>query len=603
MSTGYLILYYKNSLIELYIHNFLMKKYISLNNVIDSNKLTSKIKYYHRKYFCFINKENHTVRCIIKLINITNYQIDIKIKSQQELALNELKKNDIFKSESAMLENFFNLDNNSDLNYINNKINLIIQEPNNIYEFNCILLEDSIDMGIFEKIKKCMKDKENSHNNEIQHNLRNNPILSNILSYQAVFRKKNSENQIGNNTVTNMRIGDISKNEKKEENFFDMKYNKYFLYDELLMDKNENKENKLFNKDKIINYIDLNNKFKPIFKISNNIFSKPFSDLDDIKDEIINVVDEKKFNGNNMIELNTNKVSSDNIISQTKKAEIKGNNENINNQGSTKNNSYRPLNNNINNISVVKDENQINDRYKRHDSYNNFTNLYLKKEVSNNSFISYDNNNNYYSNNNGSYKYHNRGDMNSLNNINSGETNKYEKFESRNSQLRNSYNNNRRNDSYDKRSNDSMKNYSNNNYSYHSSNNSSFNSERGRNYQRSRDRSPIQSSNNNRYSRDNRVDSPRQKPYDKYSDRNNLNKNNNYYGDNNNINYYYNINNYYRPGNTNRWNDGNFYQRGGNFQRNKNDYKNDYYNSNSYYTSHEGHYIRQRRRGNQNGGY
>ena len=31
-----------------------------------------------------------------------------------------------------------------------------------------------------------------------------------------------------------------------------------------------------------------------------------------------------------MIELNINKVSSDNIISQTKKAEIKGNNENIN---------------------------------------------------------------------------------------------------------------------------------------------------------------------------------------------------------------------------------------------------------------------------------
>ena len=96
------------------------------------------------------------------------------------------------------------------------------------------------------------------------------------------------------------------------------------------MDKNENKENKLFNKDKIIYYIDLNNKFKPIFKISDDIFSKPFSDLDDIKDEIINVVDEKKFNGNNMIELNINKVSSDNIISQTKKAEIKGNNENIN---------------------------------------------------------------------------------------------------------------------------------------------------------------------------------------------------------------------------------------------------------------------------------
>ena len=189
MSTGYLILYYKNSIIESYIRNFLMTKYISLNNAIGSNKLISKIKYYHRNYFCFINKEKNSVRCIIKLNKITNNQIDLKIKSQQELALTDLKKTEIFKSESAMLDNFFNLENNSDLNYLNNKINLIIKESNNIYEFNCILLEDSIDMGVFEKIKKCMKDKENVHNNEIQNNLRNNPFISNILSFQT-FRKK-----------------------------------------------------------------------------------------------------------------------------------------------------------------------------------------------------------------------------------------------------------------------------------------------------------------------------------------------------------------------------------------------------------------------------
>ena len=67
MSTGYLVLYYKNSIIESYIRNFLMTKYISLNNAIGSNKLISKIKYYHRNYFCFINKEKNSVRCIIKL--------------------------------------------------------------------------------------------------------------------------------------------------------------------------------------------------------------------------------------------------------------------------------------------------------------------------------------------------------------------------------------------------------------------------------------------------------------------------------------------------------------------------------------------------------
>ena len=49
----------------------------------------------------------------------------------------------------------------------------------------------------------------------------------------------------------------------------------------------------------------------------------------------------------------------------------------------------------------------------------------------------------------------------------------------------------------------------------------------------------------------------------------------------------------------NRWNEGGYYQKGGNFQRNKNDY----YNSNNYYNNREGNYIRQRKRGNQGGGY
>ena len=66
-----------------------------------------------------------------------------------------------------------------------------------------------------------------------------------------------------------------------------MKYNKYFLYDELLTDKNENKNDKLFKKDKINDYINLNYKFKTIINISNNNFSKPFSELNDIKEKII----------------------------------------------------------------------------------------------------------------------------------------------------------------------------------------------------------------------------------------------------------------------------------------------------------------------------
>ena len=609
MSTGYLILYYKNSIIESYIRNFLMTKYISLNNAIGSNKLISKIKYYHRNYFCFINKEKNSVRCIIKLNKITNYQIDLKIKSQQELALNELKKAEIFKSEIAMLDNFFNLENNTDLNYLNNKINLIIKESNNIYEFNCILLEDPINMGVFEKIKKCMKDKENVHNNEIQHNLRNNPFISNILNFQT-FKKKNFQIPEESN-VQGMGIGDNFQNEKSEKKddiiFFDMKYNKYFLYDELLIDKNENKNDKLFNKDKINDYINLNNKFKTIINISNNIFSKPFSELNDIKDEIINSLEDRSLNEtkiNDMKDTNNNKANQDSFNNQFKKAESASNfsyqnplKGNINKNFINYNNS-----NNSNNISMTKEENQFNDRYKRNTSYNSYSNnLYIKREISNNSFNSYhSDNNNYYSNNN-SYKYYNRGDLNNSINNNSGEINKYEKYESRNNfrdnnQMKNSYNSFKRNDSYGNRSNDNIRNYSNNkNYSYHSSNNSSFSSERGRNYERSRDKSPIKSPNN-RYGKG---DSPRQKPYDKYSDRNNINKNNNYYGDNNNINYYYNINNYYRPGNMSRWNEGSYYQKGGNFQRSKNDY----YNNNNYYSNRESNYIRQRRRGNQNGGY
>ena len=580
MSTGYLILYYKNNIIESYVRNFLMTKYISLNNAIGSNDLISKIKYSHRNYFCFINKENQSVRCIIKLNKITNHQIDLKIKSQQEIALTDLKKTEIFKSESAMLDNFFNLDINTDLNYLNNKFNLIIKESNNIYEFNCILLEDPIDMGIFEKIKKCMKDKENVHNNEIQHNLRNNPFMSSIFSYQAAFAKNNLE-EPNKCTYQNIATKDLPKSGKDEQNFFDMKYNKYFLYDELLIDKNENKdnqENKLFNKNKIKDYIELNNKYKSIYKISNTIFTKPFSELDDINDEILISEDDNKYNGNKMIDLddtNSNKENAENADNQINKVE----NRSINryNEYPSKSIINRPSNNNI---SVIKEESQISERYKRTDSYNNYNGLYLKKETSNNSFKSYENNNNYY--NNGGYK--------------------YEKFERRNNfrdtnPIRNPYNNFRRKDSYGNKSNENIKNYSNNNYSYHSSDNS-YKSEKVRNYERSRDRTPKKSPDSN--SRYNRGDSPRQKSsYDKYNDKNNLNKNNNYYGDNNNINYFYNINNYYRPGNMSRWNEGNFYQKRDSFQRSKNDY----YNNNNYYNNHEGHYFRQRRRGNQNGGY
>ena len=234
MSTGYLVFFYKNNLIESFIRNFLMTKYISLNNAIGANKLISKIKCYHRNYFCFINKEKNVVRCIIKLNKFTNNQIDLKIKSQQELKLEELKKYEIFNEETVMLQNFFNMENNSDLMYLNNKINLLIKESNSIYEFNIIVLEDSIDMSIFEKIKNCMKNKENSHTNEIQNNLRNNPFISNILNYQA-FSNRHHEEYNDKYYEKNLWIKEfpnVEKNEKKDNFFFDFdsyNYNNYYL--------------------------------------------------------------------------------------------------------------------------------------------------------------------------------------------------------------------------------------------------------------------------------------------------------------------------------------------------------------------------------------
>ena len=274
MSTGYLTLFYKSNLIESYIRNFLMTKYISLNNAIGANKLISKIKYYHRNYFCFVNKEKNSIRCIIKLNKITNYQIVFKIKSQQELSLNDLKKSDLFREENVMIQNFFDLEKNSDLIYLNNKINLLIKESNNIYEFNCILLEDSIDMGIFEKIKKCMQDKENTHTNEVQNNLRNNPFISNILNYQQLENKILEKNGGRNMVQDEGYICDAQneKNEKnKENNLFDMKYQKYFLFDKLLTNINDLKE-QFFDTNKLNDYIDLNDKYNSFSPLFDKIF-------------------------------------------------------------------------------------------------------------------------------------------------------------------------------------------------------------------------------------------------------------------------------------------------------------------------------------------
>ena len=221
-----------------------MTKYISLNNAIGSNKLISKIKYYHRNYFCFINKEKNTVRCIIKLSKITNYQINLEKKCQQEISLQDLKNLEIFKNEGKIIEKFFNLENNNNSNYIDNKINLLIKESNNIYEFNCILLEQSYDIGIFQKIKRFMKDQENNHNNEIQNNLRKNLFISNILSYQAACRKINPENnnkcinnENGNNLNNGINRDGEDKNINKDMIYLDMKYhfgNQLLIFNKLI---------------------------------------------------------------------------------------------------------------------------------------------------------------------------------------------------------------------------------------------------------------------------------------------------------------------------------------------------------------------------------
>ena len=402
MSTGYLTLFYKSNLIESYIRNFLMTKYISLNNAIGANKLISKIKYYHRNYFCFVNKEKNTIRCIIKLNKITNYQIDLKIKSQQELSLNDLKKSDLFRKENVMIQNFFDLEKNSDLIYLNNKINLLIKESNNIYEFNCILLEDSIDMGIFEKIKKCMQDKESTHTNEVQNNLRNNPFISNILNYQALENKILEKNG-GRNMLQNEGYPYDSQNLRKEENnLFDMKYQKYFLYDKLLTDINDKKE-QFFDKNKLNHYIDINDAYNSIFQLSDKIFKNSLEKLDninidDIKDkDKVNTIEEIKdeTNTNDNIENvkdstdeEKNDINNDNnydydnkIIPESRYIYRKEDNNdyynNYKNQQIIIPNSNRQY---YNNYSTIKDDQRYNDRYKRNYRYNTF----------------YHNNNNYY---------------------------------------------------------------------------------------------------------------------------------------------------------------------------------------------------------------
>ena len=603
MSTGYLILYYKNSMIESFIRNFLMTKYISLNNAIGSNKLISKIKYYHRNFFCFINKEKNTVRCIIKLGKITNYQSNLEIKSQQEVSLQDLKNSEIFKNESKIIENFFNLENSID--YINNIINLLIKESNNIYEFNCILLENSSDMGTFEKIKRCMKDKENNHNNEIQNNLRKNPLISAIFNYHTAFRKKYQENNTnkginnisGNNLNNNLNKEGEDKNSYKDLIYLDMKYDKYFLYDELLIDKKQN-DNNIFPKNELFNYNELNEKYKDIFKIADNIFKKPFSELDDINDfsNISNT--NKELSINNKVN-EFNKINNKNINKEDIKIISENNIKSVDNKNILSN--YNSNNGNSirnNNISTIKDgmrrnNNDLDEKSKY------LNNNILKKEIGNNF-----NYNNYSRDYNNSYKYYkSNNDNNKYNNMNlKKNSDKPYSNSMRNSSYSNSnnnyYKNNKsdRNDNYiNSRNNDNnLRNYSNNDYNYNSSNSSSFISERGKNYSRSRERSP--------YSY--KMDSPPQKKHDKYeryNERNTSYKSNNYYGNNNNINYYYNINNYYRPGSSNSWNDCTYHHQGGSYQRDSYQIsKNDYYNNNYYNNTYEGHYNRERRRGNQN---
>ena len=651
MSTGYLILYYKNSMIESYIRNFLMTKYISLNNAIGSNNLISKIKYYHHNYFCFINKEKNTVRCIIKLNKITNYEINLEIKSQQEVSLHDMKQANIFHSESEMIENFFNLDNNNNSKYIDNKINLLIKESNNLYyEFNCILLENSSDMGTFEKIKRYMKDQENIHNNEIQNNLRHNSFISNILNYQAAFRKKNQENSNNkgiSNTNGNNINNDINKDgeDNKDITFCDMKYDKYYLYDELLIDKNDNDDN-FFPKNQIDKYNELENKYKDISKISFEILKIPLSDLYNINEEINKnnsnsrnssisknnmKINESNNNNNYLSHKNQNSNNNSKDYDDFEKNKINPEPNNNNQRILVKNNNYNNnnpnngsninINKNTNNLYVIKDDSgsiqeniekniykNNNDNYipnyKKDIGNSNINNNYIKNNNSNTINRDYSSNYKYYNSNNdnNTSKYNNRN-----NNNNGGNLKK--NIERDSIQMRNAYNNslnknnlnNNRNDKISR--NERMERNFSNNYNYNMSNNSSFNSDRGRNYSRSRDgRSPISSSN----SMKSKMDSPPKK-YDRYNERNDRNASykisNNYYGNNNNINYYYNINNYYRPNSSNRWNDNNYHHQGGNYQRDNYQNKNDYYINNNYYNNYEGHYNRERRRGNQNNNY
>ena len=249
-----------------------MTKYISLNNAIGSNQFISKLKLYYRNYICFINKEKAAIRCIIKLNKITNYQINLVIKSQQEVSQSELSQAEIFKSEVKLLDSFFHLEKK-----VQKNINLLIKDSNNVYDFNCILCEDSVDIGTFEKIKIYMKEKEISQNKERKNDFRTNPLISNILNYQA-FKKKN---QVYNKSMNQSD----DKNSNKESFFFDMKYDKYFLYDKQLIDKNNIYDN-FFPKNQINKYNDMENKYKEVFKLANDIFKKPFSELDDIMDEI-----------------------------------------------------------------------------------------------------------------------------------------------------------------------------------------------------------------------------------------------------------------------------------------------------------------------------
>ena len=637
MSTGYLILYYKNNMIESYIRNFLMTKYISLNNAIGSNNLISKIKYYHHNYFCFINKEKNTVRCIIKLNKITNYEINLEIKSQQEISLQNMKQAEIFQSEREVIENFFNLDSNNNSNNTDNKINLLIKESNNIYyEFICILLENSFDIGTFEKIKRYMKDQENIHNNEIQNNLRHNSFISNILSYQAAFRKKNQENNNNkgiNNTIGNNLSNDMIKDgEDKDTIFCDMKYDKYHLYDELLIDKNDNNDN-FFPKTQLDKYNELGNKYKEITKLAVTIFKIPFSEIDNMKEDI-----GKNSSNSRDSSINKNNVKLDELNSSNNYASHKSKNNNwkdnddleMNKINSETNNNHIKLSRNssydsnnfnkgynsnidkqVNNLSIIKDDSanthEMNDKNLHKKNNDNYIPNY-KKDIG--SFNNYMNNNNINRDYNSNYKYYNSNNDNSNSkysnrdsNINMGIQRKSSERQDRDSnQKRNTYNSpfyknkssNYRNDKNSR--NERIDRYS-NNYNYNLSNNSSFTSDRGRNYSRSRDgRSQMSSSNSIK----SKIDSSPKK-YDTYNERNDRNTSykisNNYYGNNNNINYFYNINNYYRPI-TNRRNDSNYHYQGGNYQRD-----NYQQNKNDYYINYEGHYNRERRRGNQNNNY